>query len=80
MRFFVIGSAQLRVVLNYSRIDMLTTKIPTNVEMVGLTRNGVIVAGIDGASLVTVKDHRMVQIQVEFLKDMFDEKNFIQTH
>ena len=61
---------------NGARIDVLTNKITENVNMEGSTRSSVVVAEIDGTSVVTVKDHRMVQIQMKFLNDMLDENHF----
>ena len=65
---------------NGTRIDVITNKIPTDVDMEGSTRSSVIMAEIDGTSVVTVKDHRMVQIQMKFLNDVLDEKHPTQTH
>ena len=45
---------------NSTRINVLTNKVPANVDMAGLTRSSIAVAKIDGASVVTVKDHRMM--------------------
>ena len=63
-----------------TRIDALANKMPMNVNMAGSTRSSVVVAEIDGASVVTVKDHRMVQIQMKLLNDVLDEEHLTQTH
>ena len=65
---------------NGARIDVFANKMPMNVNMVDFTRSSVVVAEIDGASVVTVKDHRMMQIQMKFLNDVLDEKHLTQTH
>ena len=74
-----IGSIKSRVDVlnrNCTRINVLTNKMPANVNMAGSTRSSIVVAEIDGASVVTVEDHRMMQIQIKFLNDVFDEEHF----
>ena len=61
---------------NGARINVLTNKMPMYVDMAGSTRSGIVVAKIDGAGVVTVKDHGMMQIQVKFLNDVFNEEHF----
>ena len=78
-----IGSIKSRVDVfnrNSTSIDVLANKVPAYVDMGGSTRSNIVVAEIDGASVVTVEDHRMMQIQMKFLNDVFDEENFTQTH
>ena len=78
-----VGSIKSRVDVfncNGARINVLTNKMPAYVDMAGSTRSSVVVAEIDGAGVVTVKDHRMVQIQMKFLNDVLDEKHLTQTH
>ena len=78
-----VGSIKSRVDVfnrNGARINVLTNKIPAYVNMTGSTRGSVVVAEIDGAGVVTVKDYRMMQIQMKFLNDVFNEEHFTQTH
>ena len=63
-----------------SRIDVFANKMSENVDMTGSTRSSIVVAEIDGASVVTVKDHGMMQIQMKFLNDVLDEEHFTQTY
>ena len=58
-----IGSIKSRVDVfdcNGARINVLTNKVPAYVDMASSTRSSIVVAEIDGAGIVTVKDHGMM--------------------
>ena len=74
-----IGSIKSRVDVfdcNGARINVLANEVPAYVDMAGSTGSSIVVAEIDGAGVVTVKDHWMMQIQVKFLNDVFNEEHF----
>ena len=58
-----VGSIKSRVDVfngNSARINVLTNKMPAYVDMAGSTRSSIVVAKIDGAGVVTAKDHGMM--------------------
>ena len=58
-----VGSIKSRVDVfncNGARINVLINKMPAYVDMAGSTRSSIVVAEIDGTSVVTVEDHRMM--------------------
>ena len=65
---------------NSTGVDLLPNEVPTNVNMACTTRGSVVMAKIDGTSIITIKSHRKMEFKSKFFNDVFDEKHLTDTH